>query len=62
MSGSFWFGFGLGLSAGLVTIVLLKKQRKQPTLEETLLGPQQPAPSEDVGTTPASLADAIQPT
>ena len=62
MSGSFWFGLGLGLSAGIVTMALLKKQRKQPTLEETLLGPPQPASPEGVRTTPASLADVIEPT
>jgi len=60
MSGSFWFGFGMGLSAGFVAIALLKKHRKEPTLEERLLGSQPPARSDEPGTTPASLADIIE--
>jgi len=59
MSGSFWFGFWMGLSAGIVTTALLKRQRQQLSQEERLLGPQSPVSPEKTESTPASLADAI---
>jgi len=43
MSGSFWFGFWMGLSAGIVTTALLRRRRTQPCLEDALLGPPQPS-------------------